>query len=157
MVESLVQHFERCLLSSVEKPGVACLLSLTLEQQSEVACVASLAHNRLLRSVRDLCLFKVNLSSIPADHLVSLVSCVTGRVYIEGVSGCGLSTILDNVKCESLTISSQSLNTEETHALVRAMETGVEEVSLSYYHGNVDIETLIKYSGQGKCRQAGEM
>ena len=153
-VESLVQHFERCILSPDEKPGVASLVSLVLDQQSEVACVASLAHHGLLRSVNYLMLMlsKVDLSSVPADHLASLASCVTGVVDVWNVRGYGLSTILDNVKCESLTISSQSLNTEETQALVRAMETGVEEVSLCYYHGNVDIETLIKYSGRGKCR-----
>ena len=155
MVESLVQHFERCLLSPDEKPGVACLYGLLLDQQFEVACVTSLAHHGLLRSVNYLMLMlsKVDLSSVPADHLASLASCVTGVVDVWNVRGYGLSTILDNVKCESLTISSQSLNTEENQALVRAMETGVEEVLLSYYSGDMtlDIETLIKYSGQGKC------
>ena len=154
MVESLVQHFERCLLSPDEKPGEACLVSLSLEQQFEVPCVASLAHHRLLRSVKYLILSKVNLSSVPEVQLASLASCVTGIFDIWSVSGSGLVTILDSLKCRRLVISTQSLNTEETEALVRAMETVVEEVSLSYYHGDMtlDIEALTKYSGQGKCR-----
>ena len=119
---------------------------------SEVACAASLAHHGYLGPVKGLSLWNVYLSSVPVDQLASLVSCVTGGVYIAYVGGCDLSPILDSLQCKTLEIDSQSLNTEETQALVRAMETGVEEVSLSYYHGNVDIETLTMYSGQGKCR-----
>ena len=150
MVESLVQHFECLLLSPDEKPEVACVVSLNLDEQTEIACVASLAHHRLLRSVNSLILSDVNLSSIPVDHLVSLVSCVTESVNIGNVSSCDLSPILDSLQCKQLDIESQSLNTEETQALVRAMETGVEDVSLSE-DVTVDIKALTEYSGQGKC------
>ena len=118
-------------------------------------CAASLAYHGLLRSVEEMTLGDkydvVDLTSVPAEHLASLVSCVTRKVVISNVIGCDLINILDNVKCEILTISSQNLGSEETQALVQAMESGVESVGLS---GEValDIRSLMDYSGQGKCR-----
>ena len=73
-----------------------------------------------------LSLWNLELSSIQVDHLASLASCVTGGVYIAYVSGCDLSPILDSLKCKTLEISSQRLNTQETQALLRAMDKGVE-------------------------------
>ena len=93
---------------------------------SEVACAASLAHHGYLGPVKGLSLWNVYLSSVPVDQLASLVSCVTGGVYIAYVGGCDLSPILDSLQCKTLEIDSQSLNTEETKALVRAKERGVE-------------------------------
>ena len=52
-------------------------------------------------------------------------------VDISNVSGCDLVTILDSVKSNLLIIISQSLSSEETQALVRAMESGVLEVRLN--------------------------
>ena len=118
-------------------------------------CAASLAYHGLLCSVEELILQDhnedVDLTSVPAEHLASLVSCVTRKVVISNVIGCDLINILDSVKSEILTISSQNLGIEETQALVRAMESGVESVGLS---GEValDIRSLMDYSGQGKCR-----
>ena len=40
----------------------------------------------------------VDLTSVPAEHLVSLASSAKGGVVIKNVSGCDLVTILDNVK-----------------------------------------------------------
>ena len=121
-------------------------------QQSELACAASLAHHGFIGSVSNLCLRDVNLSFVPVAHLASLASCVTWRVSIRYVSGIDLSPILDSLKCDVLGISNQSLSTEESQALVRALETGVGEVVLGDY-GDVtlDIEVLAGYSRQGKC------
>ena len=125
---------------------------------SEITCAASLAHHKLLGSVVGMWLHDVDLTSIPAENLVSLASCVTEnyieRVHIQNVSGCGLITILDNVKIEKrmLVISKQSLGTEETQALVRAMESHVEKVML-YFKVTLDIRVLMEYSGKGKCRE----
>ena len=118
----------------------------------EIICAASLAHHRLLGSVKDMSLDDVDLTSVPAEHLASLASSVTGRVYIENVSGCDLVTILDSVKSRVLDIRSQSLGSKKTQALVHAMESRVEWVELN---GGVtlDIRDLIEYNGQGKCRQ----
>ena len=98
-----------------------------------MTCAASLAHHRLLGSVQEMRLWNVDLTSVPAEHLASLASCVnemTGGVIIENVSGCDLVNILDSVNCRRLSISSQSLGSEETQALVRAMKSGVEVVNL---------------------------
>ena len=115
-----------------------------------ITCAASLAQHRLLGCVYSMLLKDVDLTSVPAEHLASLVSRVTGYVTISNVSGCDLVTILDSVRSKKMEISRQSLDSEETQALVRAMESGVEEVRLN---GGVTLEirNLIEYSGQGKC------
>ena len=124
---------------------------------AEFTCAASLAHHRLLGSVQGMSLMDVDLTSIPAENLVSLASCVTEnyieRVHIQNVSGCGLITILDSVKIEErmLLISKQSLGSEETQALVRAMESRVGIMGLDG-EATLDIRVLIEYNGQGKCR-----
>ena len=123
---------------------------------STIPCAASLAHHGLLGSVEEMRLPNVDLTSVPAEHLASLASSVTGRVTIMNVSGSDwdLVTILDSVKSEELVICRQSLDSEETQALVRAMESRVERVRL-YYKVTLDIRDLMKYSGQGKCRKMG--
>ena len=123
---------------------------------SEIIRAASLAHQRLLGSMWGMWLHDVDLTSVPAEHLASLASCVTGRVVIENVRGCGLVTILDNVKNwgQELVISKQSLGSEETQALVRAMESHVVKVWL-YDKVTLDMRILMQYNGQGKCREMG--
>ena len=123
----------------------------------KVKCAASLAHHGLLDSVDELKLWDVDLSLVPAHHLASLVSCVTGFLSIETDTGLDLVNILSSVsKIETITISTTStfgsheLGREETQALVRAMEDSVEGVTL---YGELDTEALAEYSGQGACRQ----
>ena len=118
---------------------------------SDITCAASLAHHGLLGSVQVMELLDVDLTSVPAEHLASLVSSVTGRVKIQNVSGCHLIKILDSVKSKDLGIYRQSLGSEETQALVRAMESRVEYVRL-FGEVTLDIRVLMEYSGQGKCR-----
>ena len=117
-----------------------------------ITCAASLAHHRLLgsASVKGIVL-RDDLTSVPADHLAPLTSSVTGSVYISDVSGCDLVTILDFVKSAGLWITSQSLDREETQALVRAMESRVQQLGLN---GGVTLDTgaLTSYSGEGECR-----
>ena len=47
---------------------------------SELMCAATLAHHGLLGSVKMMALFDVDLSPVPAQHLASLASCVTGKL-----------------------------------------------------------------------------
>ena len=123
-----------------------------------ITCAASLAHHGLLGFVKRMRLIDenairlghVDLTSIPPEHLASLVTGYDRHIYIINVSGLDLITILDNVKSEWLTIKSQSLGREETLALVRAMESSVEGVTLSE-GATLDIRVLMEYSGQGKC------
>ena len=117
-----------------------------------ITCAANLAHHRLLGSVKELRFGDVDLTSVPAEHLASLVSLVTWHVFIRNVRGCDLLTILDSVKSNRLLISSQSLDSEETQALVQLMESVVEEVKL-VGGTTLDVRCLMEYSGQGKCRR----
>ena len=118
----------------------------------EITTAASLAHHGLLGSLKDIWLEHVDLSSVPAEHLASLASCVTGGVFILNLDNCDMISFLDSVKCIWLSISSQTLSSEETRALVRVMESRVERVGLgSYGEVSLDITALTQYSGQGKC------
>ena len=118
-----------------------------------IECAGNLAHRGLL----DLLglglgrhIFKGDLSTVPTHHLASLVSSVTNNVHIKSVTGCDLVSILDSLECESLLINKQKLGRDETQALLRAMETRVEEVFLT--NVDIDIKALTEYSGQGRCR-----
>ena len=61
-------------------------------------------HHGLFGSLR---LDTVDCTSVPAEHLASLASSVTGDVYIGNVRGCGLVSILDSVKSKELYIQRQ--------------------------------------------------
>ena len=50
-----------------------------------IMCGASLAQHGLLDSVKDLRLYNIDLSSVPAQHLTSLASCVTSKLFIMNV------------------------------------------------------------------------
>ena len=114
-----------------------------------VTCAAALAHHGLLGAVDFLRLGDVDLSTVPAKHLVSLVSSVTKAVTIHNVTGCDLVTLIDSLTCKWLRIGFKSLGKEETQALVRAMESRVDDVYLDLE--TLDIEALAEYSGQGCC------
>ena len=99
-----------------------------------------------------------DLASVPAEHLVALASCATFRVDIIRVRNCDLVSILDNIKCRQCGIYDQSLNREESLALVRVMESRVERVELGFdgimlCRGDLslDIQALTQYSGEGRC------
>ena len=119
---------------------------------TEVVTAASPAHHGLLDSVKRIYLQEVDLASVPSEHLASLASCVTDSLIIIKVENCDMITILDNVKTFLLGVCDQPLSTEETQALVRAMESRVERVILGYVEElSLDIAALTQYSGQGKC------
>ena len=117
-----------------------------------ITCAASLAHHGLIGSLSWMMLGDVDLTSVPADHLTSLVSSVTERVNIQNVSGCDLVSILDCVKSNVLNITRQNLDSEETQALVQTMESRVEGLGLNKGL-TLDIRGLVGYSGHGKCRR----
>ena len=120
----------------------------------EIVTAASLAHHGLMDSLEEITLWDVDLASVPAEHLASLASCVTDFVGINNISNIDLMPVLDNMKCEVLSINSQSLRSEETQSLVRALESNVTGLVLGHYgEVSLDITTLTQYSGQGKCRR----
>ena len=96
----------------------------------KIVTATSLAHHGMLGSVQFMCLEDVDLASVPSEHLASLISCMTGFLIINNMSNFDLISILDNLKIEWLDISRQTLSSEETQALVRAMESRVDNVRL---------------------------
>ena len=115
-----------------------------------ITCAAALAHHGLLDNIDKVNLVEVDLSTVPAQHLVSLISNVTKHVCINGVSGCDLLTLLDSVKCEELLLFSQCLGLEETKALMRAMESHLKELVLCKVETPY-MEALVEYSKHVKC------
>jgi len=116
-----------------------------------ISCAANLAHRGLLGPVKKLMLANVDLSSVPTERLSSLVSSVTKAIYIKNVSGCNLVNIIDSFNnIQRCFFNSQILNQFSTKALVGVLEDRVSHVVLSRV--TLDIEALVKYSGQGKCR-----
>ena len=109
---------------------------------SRVTCTASLVHHGLWTSVKRLWLCDVDLTSVPAEHLVSLVSSVTGQILISNLNGFDLVNILDGVKTKGFGIKCQSLCSEQTKALDKLHLD--DEVTL-------DIRVLIECNGQEKC------
>ena len=97
---------------------------------------ASLAHKGLLGPVKKIWRLCGDLSSVPAEHMASLISCLTGWVS-------------KSVKSQQLHICrEQSLGSEDTEALVGAEDKShVEEVWL--LNMTLDIEALTKFSGHG--------
>ena len=133
-------------------------MDISLKTITDAAC---LAHHGMLGSLKSIWLYdlleNVDLSSVPTEHLASLVSCVTEGVYVFNVSNSDLTSILDSSKSRMLYINNQSLSTKETQAVVQAM-ANVEEVYLGErfgYHEEVrlDISTLVTYGGRGKCQK----
>ena len=121
-----------------------------------ITCSAALAHHGLLGAVNYVTFGDVDrnklvdLSTIPAHHLVSLISSATRGVRIDHVTGCDLVSLIDSLKCKELTIILlRTLGMEETQALLQAMESRVEVVELSLVE--ISIEALTKYSGRGVC------
>ena len=108
-----------------------------------------MAHHRLLGPVDYIRLGDVDLSTVPTHHLAPLVSCATKAVMINNVTGCDLVKLIDSLKCSGLRMGFKCLGKEETQALVRAMESRVDDVYLDLE--TLDIEALAEYSGQGCC------
>ena len=118
----------------------------------EITTAASLAHHKLLRSVKCMELRHVDLASVPGEHLASLAACATERILIENVRNTDLASILESSKSRVLAINNQSLSILETWALAWA---NAERVFLGYFgEVTLDISTLVTcYNGQGKCKR----
>ena len=116
----------------------------------EILMATSLAYEGLVRSVNKLGLKYVDLASVPSEHLAALASCVTEDIFIVNASNCDLISIFQSLKCLGLHFAKQNLGSEETRALVQAMESNVQNVTIMI-EVNLDMEILAQYSGAGKC------
>ena len=126
----------------------------------EITCAASMAHHvhgppTFEWSWSVTLADDFDLSSVPPDHLESLISYCVGRTLkiSNNVRGSGLVSILSNVAgCRGLFIDNQTLDVEETEALVKGMESDGWGLTLILREGvTLDIKTLTTYSGQGQC------
>ena len=127
----------------------------SMHSLQDIRCAASLANKGLLGNVEALKLEDADLSSVPAQNLLSLVACVRFVVKIENDRGCDLLKILESVRSSWLKIRRHSLDTEETKTLVKALETNLERFYWwGYGEGSTppDITAMTQYSGLGKCK-----
>ena len=97
-------------------------------------------------------LHNVDLNSVPVTSLASLASCVKGNVDIANVHISDLIPILDAFVCKNLIIENQRLGSEETRAVVRAMESSLLLVML-WEEVRLDMRELTQYSGVEECRK----
>ena len=135
-----------------------------IEVKERTSALASLAHYGLLGSAKKLALhgngfdrtgqlLPIDLGFVPSDHLQALLPRVTEEVIITNVINYDMTSLLDSVSCKELRLI-QKLNQEETEALLRAMTSRVEIVHLGGPGvTSLDVDTLTKYTGDGKCRE----
>ena len=86
----------------------------------------------------------------PPEQLSALASSVSDYIDISNVRN--WEVILANIKCELYLGVEIFLESEETEALVRAMESRVEHVGIQK-GARVDIRVLTQYNGQGECEE----
>ena len=140
-----------------------------------ILTAASLAQHGVLcfneGKTKEVCLKNVDLGSIPIGQLGALAACIEDptrgniqsarRLKIQNVTNCDFIDLLDNVKIVDLVLDKMTLFTEDTKALVRAMNSGrvrVLTLALQYLgkekkgEVSLDINTiLVQYKGEGKC------
>ena len=117
----------------------------------QLRCAAALATHGYITEVKQLLLYDLDISLVPAEDMANLVKCVSDRVHMNYVSG-DLSPVLSSIKCRELEIGNINLTTADTKSLVNAME----EVKVASLHGHdrwfgLDMETLAQYDGEGEC------
>lgn len=129
-----------------------------LDSASLTSCAASLAYHGLLGKADaeerlSVELWNHDLTSIPTEHLAALASWMTlCHVSINNLSGIDMKSFLNSLKCQNFWIYRQTLGREDTEALVQAMESRVERVGLQELV-TLEMETLVTYSGLGRCRE----
>ena len=119
---------------------------------SELKTAAQLAQEGYLTSVKNMKIWRKDLSEISSDQLAKLVSIVTGKVSIERIYNpvSEVGTILASVESEELYLRFVKFSEENNLALVTAMKDRVQRVALDYVQ-NVEPELLSDYDGQGRC------
>ena len=136
--------------SLAERVKNACSSIGVKTTEEEFKCAASLASYGLLGPVDWLCLEDVDMTQVPEEKLIALVSSVTEQLnFGYGVTGSVWVRLLPHLRCETLVIRHQTLGREETQALVQLMEVGVKRVMCSDV--TLDI-AAVEYSGDGVCR-----
>ena len=151
MVTRLTENVrDRVAYHSPSLPEITCAASMAYHNLHMLGCQESHGHTGWLTNTN---LDDVDVSSIPPDHRVAFMSCVGRSFRLNNVSGkWQMVTILSNVHSDGLFIDNQTLDVEETKALVKSMEADGYRITLMIGDGvNLDIKTLTEYSGNGQC------
>ena len=117
---------------------------------SMLKLAVQLASEGHLRSVEEVWLKNIDLSA--SVKIEKLASIVTARVVIDNIMPTSLlDIILESVRCSGLSLCNMRLTEPQTRALVTALTKRLVTVTLDY-SVTLDIQTLCKYKGQGKCQ-----
>ena len=65
--------------------------------ERDIRCGAFLSHQEKLGSMERMWLLDVDLASVPTQHMVSLIACMTKLLVIHTIGGCNLVSLLDSV------------------------------------------------------------
>ena len=124
---------------------------LPLPSQAQVPSLATFIHHGYITEVQRMYLVNIDLSTVAHASALADVT-VTSKVWIQNVVG-NIAPIISRIQCRVLFISEMRLSPEDTAALVQGMKTSVEEVTLGYVGGPVelDMNTLLTYDGRGHC------
>ena len=119
--------------------------------QALVSSAASFIHHGYITEVERMRLRNIDLSEVAHASALADVT-VTSNVWIHNVVG-SIAPIISRIKCPVLRITKMRLCTEDTAALVQAMQTSVEEVLLGVEGDSpeLDMDTLLTYDGRGPC------
>ena len=96
----------------------------------------------------------INIHRIPPGDMACLVRRTSDYLLIDNVSG-DITPLLRSMERGRLTIRNMKLSTADTENLKFAMEQGPKTLSLgeNSYQFKLDMETLAKYDGRGKCHE----
>ena len=120
--------------------------------EAELKTAAQLAHEGYMSSVKNINIVNVDISDTTSDNMGNLASIVKDGVWIDNMTPLShLGAILASVLSTQLWLGNMSLSEENTRALVTAMRTRVQEVTL--YGVTLDPELLSAYDGQGHCTE----
>ena len=125
--------------------------------QAQVSSVATFIFYGYITEMHQMWLYDIDLSEVA--HASSLANVtVAHSVRISNVTG-NIDPLLSRVRCWVLVISGMILSTEDTAALVQAMENNVERVVLDDYRGPVelDMNTLLTFEGEVSGRDRREV
>ena len=119
-----------------------------IKSLEEIETALRLMKSKVSISVKKLHLNNLDISSISSEDIGELSSKVTEEIYIKGLTS-HLSSILKNATCQVLNLS--KIEIIDTEILVQTLDN-VEVLKIGE-KVVLDIDSLILYNGEGRCRQ----
>ena len=119
------------------------------ETGAEVECAAALAATGHLTSVKYMRLCDMELPS--SEDMPSLARVVSRGVELVNVGG-DVGPLVTSLTCTALWIEDMELDQAATSSLVRALQHGVQELTLAW-GVRLHTQTLVEYDWQGRCER----